>query len=176
MGQDSPLVQKLCNPEKSGLIYRLHAGYGFRLSGGDAENDGMLAQMDIAYRTEPLFGNFSLESGSSLDFFGETEHLAAYLQLNYHAGDRWMFSLRGFGGGVKDKKEPTAVTTLQNTEQDTDDLGGIFQGWLMGSYRIDQRFDVGAAAGLGWELYGKSGGDQGIQMSLVNYLNLAYHF
>jgi hypothetical protein len=176
MAQDLNPLKSLCYSENSGMLYRLHAGYGFRIAGGNAENDGMLAQMDIAYRTTPLFGPFSLEAGSSLDFFGETEHMAAYLQLNYHANERWIISLRGFGGGVKDKKEPTAATTPTNTEKDTDDLGGIVQAWLGGSYRLDQKFDLGAALGMDWELYGKSGGDQGTQISLVNYLNLAYRF
>ena len=174
MAQGSPL-QNLCHPEKSGLLYRLHAGYGFRLGGGNAENDGILAQMDIAYRSTPLFGDFSLEAGSSMDFFGETEHLAAYLQLNYHANDRWIFSLRGFGGGVKDKREPTTNVAVNTAEKDGDDLGGIVQAWLGGSYRLDDKFDLGAAVGLDWELYGKSGGDQGTQLGLVQYLNLAYH-
>lgn len=168
------LPQCPCLANSPAMQFRLHAGYGFRLGGSDAQNDGILGQVDIAYRSSPLFGPFTLEAGSSLDFFGETEHLAAYLQLNYHLSPRFSLALRGFGGGVKDDRESDSNTP--STNGDTDDLGGIVQGWLMGEYRINPQFSVGAAVGLDWQLYGKSGGDQGTQLGLVNFLNLGYRF
>jgi hypothetical protein len=163
-----------CLEDSRTLLFRVHAGYGFRLRGNDAQNDGILGQMDIAYRSAPFAGRFSIESGSSMDFFGETEHLAAYLQLNYHASQRFTLSLRGFGGGVQDDREASPAASGAAADSDRDDLGGIVQTWILGEYRIDPKFSVGAAVGMDWQIYGNGGGDQGTQMGLVNFLNLAY--
>lgn len=174
MENSSSALKCPCFDESLGLLFRLNAGYGFRLAGSDAQNDGILGQMDIAYRSGPLLGPFSLESGSSLDFFGETRHLAAYLQINYHANQRFSLSLRGFGGGVQDNRETPPAGSAAPAGGDTDDFGGIVQGWMLGEYRLQPNFSVGAAVGLDWEMYGESGGDQGTQMGLVNFLNIAY--
>lgn len=171
----SPIAPQCpCLEDSRTLLTRVHAGYGFRLGGGDAQNDGILGQIDIAYRSAPLVGQFSIESGSSMDFFGETEHLAAYLQLNYHAGQRFSLSLRGFGGGVQDDREANPIASSAGTEADTDDLGGIIQAWMLGEYRIDSQFSLGAAIGVDWQMFGKAGGDQGTQWGLVNFINLGY--
>lgn len=150
------------------LLFRIHAGYGVRLSGDDAQNDGFLGQLDIAYRSENLIGPLSLESGSSMDFFGETQHLAAYLQLNLQIKPSFHLALRGFGGGVKDDLE-----TDTPSGEDTDDLGGIAQVWLMGDYQIRPNLALGASIGLDWQIYGGNG-DQGTQLGLLNLLNLSY--
>jgi hypothetical protein len=155
------------------MIFRLNAGYGFRLGGGDAQNDGIRGQMDMAYRSAPLAGPISVESGTSLDFFGETEHLAAYLQFNFHASQHFTLALRGFGGGVQDDREANATSTTPS-EADSDDLGGMVQAWILGEYRIHLNFFLGAAVGLDWQIYGTKGTDQGTQTGLVNFLHLAY--
>ncbi len=163
-----------CFEESDNLLLRMNAGYGFRVWGGDAQNDGILGQMDLAYRTALLGGRISIESGSSLDFFGETEHLAAYLQINYHPSRRFNLGLRGFGGGIQDDRELQPASSPNAVGEDTDDLGGIVQGWIMGEYRIDEDFSFGAAVGLDGQFYGKGSGDQGTQWGLVNFLNLGY--
>lgn len=168
MGDPTPALPNAALTESRHLLFRLHGGYGFRLGGDDAQNDGILGQFDIAYRSEPLIGPLSLESGSSLDLFGETQHLAAYLQLNLHITSRFNLGLRGFGGGVKDDRE-----TVPASGEDTDDLGGIVQAWLMGEYQIKQNFTLGATVGLDWQFYG-DGGDQGTQWGLLSLLSLSY--
>jgi len=152
-----------------GLIYRLNGGFGFRIAGDNAHNDGILGTLEIGYQTRRIGKYFSFESGSSLDLFGETEHLAAYFQINYHPDARWVLSLRSLWGGVSDEKEKAAVG------EDKQDFGLIANGCLQGSYRLDQNFYIGLRSGLEWQVFGKSGGDQGTQVGLVSYLNLAYH-
>ena len=157
--------------QRSGLIYRLNAGYRFRIAGSDAQNDGIQADMDIGYQSKRFYRDkFSLETGSTLDLFGETEHLGAYLQLNYHHRDHWIFSVRAMGGGVNDDREAAAG------EGDSDDLGGIFGVSWLGSYRLDENFIAGIRASYFGEAYGNAGGDQGTQHSLAGLLHLAYKF
>jgi len=166
--------------DRNGLIYRMNAGYRFRFAGSDAQNDGIQAEMDIGYRSRRFFGDrFSLESGSTIDLFGETEHLGAYLQLNYHHRDHWIFSARAMGGGVSDNKEakPTATTpAAAKASEDSDDLGEIFGFSLMGAYRLDANFILGARIGYIGEAFGNGPGDQGTQHSLTMLANLAYQF
>jgi len=174
---DIPIVPNL---DRTGLIYRMNAGYRFRFAGSNAQNDGIQAEMDIGYRSKRFFDNrFSLETGSSIDLFGETEHLGAYLQLNYHHRDHWIFSLRAMGGGVSDDKESKPSTTAASTagkQGDSDDLGGVYGFSLMGAYRLDANFIAGVRIGYLGEAFGNGDGDQGTQHSLVMLANLAYQF
>src|SRR5918996_4032260 len=117
--------------DRTGLICRFHAGYRLRLVGDSANNDGIQAEMDFGYQTRKFFdGRLTLETGSTLDLFGETEHLAAYIQANFHPKDRWVLALRAMGGGVSDDKEPSRTSTAPSGSaeaQDSDDFGGIFE-------------------------------------------------
>ena len=161
----SPCSPQMQNP---GLIYRLNTGIGFRLAGENAQNDGILGEFDIGYQSEPLSDHYSLEAGSSIDLFGETQHVEAYVQFNYHPHRQWVLSLRTTGGGVSDERE-------QANADDKQDFGAILNGSLQISYRLDKNFWLGLRSGVDAQAYGKSGDDQGTQYSLANYLSLAYH-
>jgi len=163
-------------PVNAGMVYRLNGGFGWRVAGDNAKNDGILATLEVGYQSPVFWDRFSIESGTSLDLFGETEHLAAYLQFNYHLQRRWTLSLHTMAGGVSDDKEKTAVSDPNSSGEDKQDFGGITHGALQISYRADQNFFLGFRAGMEWQLYGKSGGDQGTQLSLFTLLNLAYHY
>ena len=160
------------NPESTGLIYRLNAGYRFRIAGRDAKNDGIHVDMDIGYQSQRYFERLSFETGSTLDFFGETSHLGAYFQLNFHKPDRWIFSLRTIGAGASDDKEDTG----SNQAADTHDFGGIFALSLMGAYQLNSNFILGLRVGYNLQAYGEKGSDQGTQHSLTTLANLAYQF
>jgi len=165
--------------EKIGLIYRFNTGYQFRIGGSDAKNDGILAQMDIGYQSGIFLEHFSIETGSSVDFFGETEHLAAYFQFNYHYQPRWIFSLRLTGGGIEDEKEKTPSSTLPVSSQkpeDKQDGGGLFDVSMLGSYSLGQNFQVGLRVGFNIQAYGNGPEDQGTQYSLSLLSHLAYLF
>lgn len=163
-----------------GLLYRLNAGYRFRVAGSNAHNDGIHADIDIGYQSQRFAGgHLSLETGSSIDLFGETSHLGAYLQLNYHATDRWILSLRSIGAGAEDDKEASSATTQVNgtvSTTDREDFGGLFEADLLGSYRLDRNLLLGLRCGYNLQAYGHEGGDQGTQHSIATLLNLAYHF
>jgi hypothetical protein len=169
------------NPDRTGLIYRLNAGYRFRIGGGNAHNDGIQAEMDIGYQSRRFFdGYLSIETGSSLDLFGETEHLGAYFQLNLHYRDHWIFSARAMGAGINDDKEqknsPTPPSSAPEKSEDSDDFGGAVDLSLMAAYRLDRNFLFGLRAGYHLQAYGNGGTDQGTQHSLATLLNLAYQF
>lgn len=162
--------------QNSGIVYRLNVGYRLRIGGETANNDGIQADMDIGYRSRRFCQDrFSLESGSSVDLFGETEHLGAYLQFNYHLRDSWILSVRALGGGVSDDKE-TNGGNVATASGDSDDFGGIYGLFLMGGYRLDENFVAGVRGGYLVETFGKGGGDQGTQHSLMGLLSLAYLF
>lgn len=157
--------------DRSGIVYRMNAGYRLRIAGDNAHNDGIQAEMDFGYRSRRFFADqFSLETGSSTDLFGETQNLTAYFQLNYHASERWTLSLRALGGGVNDEKETTAPGS------DNDDFGGLFGGAVLGAFQLDKNFFAGLRCGYQAEVFGAGGGDQGTQHSLSTLLNLAYLF
>lgn len=158
-----------------GMTYRLNAGFGFRVAGDNAKNDGLLGTLEIGYRTGRFGDHFSLETGSSLDLFGETQHLAAYAQLNYHPHQDWILSLRTMAGGVSDDKEKTAAAANPSGE-DEQDLGAVTHGSLQVSYRVEPSVFLGMRSGLEWQIYGKSGGDQGTQVSWINLFHLGYQF
>lgn len=159
--------------EPNGLLYRLNAGVRFRIEGQDAQNDGLHADLDIGYQSLRYANRrLSLETGSTLDLFGETEHLGAYLQFNYHSSDRLTFSLRTIGAGVNDDKEGAA----SDPAVDSDDLGGLFEADLIGAYRLDRNFILGLRIGYNLQAYGEDGTDQGTQHSLSTLANLAYQF
>ena len=168
--------------EPTGLIYRLNAGYRFRLAGGDANNDGIHVDMDIGYQSQRyLKSRLSFETGSTVDFFGETAHLGAYFQLNLHHwdrwGDRWVFSLRTVGAGVGDEEEGANVDAQAGDSlEDTHDFGGIFEANLMGAVRVHENLFLGLRLAYNLQAYGEKGTDQGTQHSLATLANLAYQF
>jgi len=157
--------------DRTGLIYRFHAGYRFRFAGDSAKNDGIQAEMDIGYQSGRIFnGRLSFETGSTIDLFGETEHLGAYVQANFHPKERWVLALRGMGGGVSDDQESPSPS------KDSDDFGGIFEFSFMTFYQFDKNLSVGTRLGYNLQHFGKDGGDQGTQHGLSTLLNLAYYF
>lgn len=153
-----------------GMVYRLNAGFGLRIAGDNANNDGVLGNLEIGYQSQSFFGKFSTETGTSIDLFGETSHVGAYFQLNYHINQSWILGLRGLAGGVSDEKEQRAIS------DDAQDFGAMTYGALQLSYRLDKNFYLGIRGALEWQIFGKSSGDQGTQASLLSFLNLAYHF
>ena len=145
-------------------------GFGLRIAGDQAKNDGILGNLEIGYQSQIFLDRFSTESGTTIDLFGETSHFGAYFQLNYHPHRSWIIGLRGAAGGVSDEKERSA------NGGDEQDFGFIAHGAAQVSYRLDEHFFLGMRGGMEWQVYGKSGGDQGTQASLMGFLNLAYHF
>ena len=153
-----------------GLVYRLNMGFGLRVAGDNAKNDGILGNLEIGYQSRIFLDRFSTESGTTIDLFGETSHFGAYFQINYHPHRDWIIGVRGMAGGVSDEKEKTAPG------EDEQDFGFITHGSVQVSYQLDPHFWLGARTGMEWQVYGKSGGDQGTQASLLAFLNLAYRF